>query len=385
MSQPDKGDAAPEDSAPEPPSPDAGGAQNEASGDPHRPPETPSPIPKPAKDEAAPDTGSPPGGENPPGGGSGETRKTVLAAGGANIAIAVTKLVAGLVAGSSAMLAEAAHSLADTLNQLFLLASLRRSERPADRRHPFGYGKERYFWSLIAAVGIFVAGGGYSIYEGVREIISPGEHGEATVAFVVLAFAFLFEGLSLARAVYQVRKEAADRSRPPLDHVRKTPDTTLKAAVLEDSAALVGLTLAAAGLTLREITGSGVWDGAASVLIGLLLVVVAVTLGRSSMDLLIGQSVDRETLRTIHREIADSPGVSSVVELLTMYLGPDELLVAAKVAFWDEISADQAEDIADEIDVRLRDRLPIIRHVFLDPTQLDPARPPGVSAHETTV
>ncbi|HEX2313687.1 MAG TPA: cation diffusion facilitator family transporter [Thermomonospora sp.] len=309
-----------------------------------------------------------------PGNRSGETRKTVLAAGAANLAIAVTKLVAGLIAGSSAMMAEAAHSLADTLNEGFLLASLGRSERPADPRHPFGYGKERYFWSLIAAVGIFVAGGGYSIYEGVREIAEPGGHGDARVAFVVLAFAFVFEGLSLVRATYQVRREAAVRGRDAVDHVRRTPDTTLKAAVLEDSAALVGLSIAAAGLALREITGSGVWDGAASVLIGLLLVWVALTLGRSSMALLIGQSVDRETEHAIHEEISATPGVSSVVELLTMHLGPDELLVAAKVAFSDEISADQAEDIADAIDARLRRRLPIVRHVFLDPTQVRAGR-----------
>ncbi|REE96401.1 cation diffusion facilitator family transporter [Thermomonospora umbrina] len=320
----------------------------------------------------------PPGphGRYAPGGDSGETRKTVLAAGAANVAIAGTKLVAGLIAGSSAMMAEAAHSLADTLNEAFLLASLGRSERPADRRHPFGYGKERYFWSLIAAVGIFVAGAGYSVYEGVREIASPGEHGDPTVAFLVLALAFLFEGLSLSRATYQVRKEARTRGREPLDHVRRTPDTTLKAAVLEDTAALVGLTLAALGLALREITGSGVWDGVASILIGLLLVAVALTLGRSSMTMLIGQSVDRETWRAINEEIGDTPGVSSVLELLTMHLGPDELLVAAKVAFADDISADQAEDIADAIDDRLRRRLPIVRHVFLDPTQLRPSGGP---------
>ncbi|WP_119727089.1 cation diffusion facilitator family transporter [Thermomonospora amylolytica] len=305
---------------------------------------------------------------------SAETRKTVLAAGAANIAIAVTKLAAGLIAGSSAMLAEAAHSLADTLNQGFLLASLGRSERPADRRHPFGYGKERYFWSLIAAVGIFVAGACYSIFEGVGEIVSPGEHGDATVAFIVLGFAFLFEGLSLLRATHQVRREARERRRSTLEHVRRTPDTTLKAAVLEDGTAVIGLTLAAGGLTLREVTGSSVWDGAASIAIGVLLVGVAWTLGRSSMDLLIGQAVDRETLLRIRAEIAGTPGVVSVLELLTMHLGPDELLVAAKVAFADEISADQAEDIADGIDARLRERLPIVRHVFLDPTQLGAQR-----------
>jgi cation diffusion facilitator family transporter len=305
--------------------------------------------------------------------GSAETRKTVLAAGAANVVIAVTKLFAGLIAGSSAMLAEAAHSLADTLNQGFLLASLGRSTRPADHRHPFGYGKERYFWSLIAAVGIFVAGACYSIFEGINEIVSPGEHGDATVAFIVLGIAFVAEGLSLVRATYQVRKEAAERDRDMLEHVQRTPDTTLKAAVLEDSTAVVGLALATAGLTLREVTGSSVWDGVASILIGVLLVLVAFTLGRNSKNMLIGQSVDKETQRTIRGEIESTRGVDRVLELLTMHLGPDDLLVAAKVAFTDDISADEAEDIADGLDLRLRERCPIVRHVFLDPTQHKPA------------
>lgn len=299
---------------------------------------------------------------------AGETRKTVLAAGSANVLIAVTKVIAGLIAGSSAMLAEAAHSIADTMNQGFLLASLGRSTRPADREHPFGYGKERYFWSLIAAVGIFVAGACYSIFEGIVNIVSPGEHGDPTIAYVVLGVAFVAEGSSLVRAVYQVRKEADDRGRDMLEHVHRTPDTTLKAAVLEDSTAVVGLALAAAGLALREITGSSVWDGAASVLIGLLLVVVAWTLGRNSKDLLIGRSVDAETRRAIEAEIESATGVDRVLELLTMHLGPDELLVAAKVAFSDDISADEAEDLADGIERRLCERYPV-RELFLDPTQ----------------
>lgn len=308
---------------------------------------------------------------------AGETRKTVLAAGTANLVIAITKLFAGLIAGSSAMLAEAAHSVADTLNQGFLLASLGRSTRPADTQHPFGYGKERYFWSLIAAVGIFVAGACFSIFEGVVQIVSPGEHGDPTIAFVVLGVAFVAEGLSLVRATYQVRREAGDRGRDVLDHVQRTPDTTLKAAVLEDSTAVVGLVLAAAGLGLRELTGSSVWDGAASIMIGLLLVGVAWTLGRNSKDLLIGQSVDVETRRAIEAEIGSARGVDGVLELLTMHLGPDELLVAAKVAFADDISADEAEDIADEIDRRLRERHPV-RELFLDPTQQHkPARAAG--------
>jgi cation diffusion facilitator family transporter len=298
-----------------------------------------------------------------------ETTKTVLVAGTANVLLAFTKLVAGLLAGSSAMLAEAAHSMADTLNQGFLLASLRRSERPPDRRHPFGYGNDRYFWSLLAAFGIFVAGGGYSIFEGVLTITGRETGGEQVwLAFTVLGVAAVLEGTSWVRAFTQARKETGD-GQHLVDHVRRTPDVTFKAALLEDTAAMIGLAIAAAGLGLREFTGSSFWDGLASVLIGLLLVAVAIALGRDSRSLLIGQAVAPEIQREIRVEIASAYGVTGVDELFTMHFGPEQVLVAAKVHFSDSISADQAEDIAGEIERRLRQRLPVVRHVFLDPTQ----------------
>jgi cation diffusion facilitator family transporter len=293
-----------------------------------------------------------------------------VVAGLANIAIAVTKLAAGIAVGSAAMLAEAAHSMADTLNQGFLLTSLRRSGRPADRAHPFGYGKERYFWSLLAAVGIFVAGAGFSVFEGVLAIGHGGQAGSPLVAYLVLALAFIAEGTALARAVHQVRREASGRGRSLREQVRRSPDTTVRTALFEDTSALIGLLIAAAGLTLRRLTGLAVWDGAASILIGLLLVAVAYSLGRTSMHMLIGQAAEPEEQRIITKEIEATPGIHRVVDLLTMQLGPEELIVGAKVAFTDDISADHAEDLADDVDRRLRERLPVVRHVFLDPTQL---------------
>jgi cation diffusion facilitator family transporter len=293
-----------------------------------------------------------------------------VVAGLANIAIAATKLAAGIAVGSAAMLAEAAHSLADTLNQGLLLTSLHRSDRPADRAHPFGYGKERYFWSLLAAVGIFVAGAGFSVFEGVLAIRHGGEAGSPAVAYLVLAVAFVAEGTALLRAVYQVRREAAGQGRSMRDQVRRSPDTTVRTALFEDICALIGLAVAAAGLTLRELTGSRVWDGAASITIGLLLVALAYSLGRTSMHLLIGQAAQPEEQHIIATEIEATPGIDRVLELLTMQLGPEDLIVGAKVAFTDGISADHAEDLADDIDRRLRERLPVVRHVFLDPTQL---------------
>jgi cation diffusion facilitator family transporter len=293
----------------------------------------------------------------------------VVVAGLANIAIAVTKLFAGIAVGSAAMLAEAAHSVADTLNQGFLLTSLHRSDRPADRMHPFGYGKERYFWSLIAAVGIFVAGAGFSVFEGVLAITHGGEADSPLIAYIVLAVAFVGEGSALTRAVYQVRREAGAQHQSIREHIRRSPDTTVRTALFEDTSALIGLVIAGVGLTLRQLTGSPVWDGAASILIGLLLVAVAYSLGRTSMHMLIGQAADPEQQRVITEEIAATPGIDEVHELLTMQLGPDDLIVAAKVSFVDDISADRAEDLADDVDKRLRERQPTVRHVFLDPTQ----------------
>jgi divalent metal cation (Fe/Co/Zn/Cd) transporter len=189
------------------------------------------------------------------------------------------------------------------------------------------------------------------------------------VAYVVLGVAFAAEGTSLARATYQVRGEARERRRGLLEHVRRSPDTTVKAALFEDSAALAGLVLAAAGLALEGLTGSPAWDGGASIAIGLLLVIVAYRLGRDSRDGLIGQAIDADDQQVIADEISSTPGIDSIVALRTMHLGPENVIVAAEVAFSDGISADRVEDIAGDIDQRLRSRLPVTPHVFLDPTQ----------------
>jgi cation diffusion facilitator family transporter len=296
------------------------------------------------------------------------TRRTVLVAGAANLVVMVAKLAAGLVTGSSAMLAETAHSAADTLNQAFLLASVHQGERPADSGHPFGYGQERYFWSLLAAFGIFIAGAGFSVFEGLLALRGNGDH-SPLIAYIVLGVSFIAEGTSLLRASGQMRSEAHDRHTELLEHVRNSPDTTVKAALFEDSAALAGLVLAAAGLLLDQLTGSGVWDGAASIAIGALLVAVAIRLGLDSRELLIGKAAGPEELRLIRAEIERTPGVAALLELLTMHLGPDHLIVAARVALNDQVSANGAENLADGIDRRLADRLPLIPHVFIDPTQ----------------
>jgi cation diffusion facilitator family transporter len=295
------------------------------------------------------------------------TTRTVLIAGGANIIVMIAKLAAGILTGSSAMLAEAAHSFADTLNQVFLFTSVRQGQRPADEEHPFGYGQERYFWSLLAAFGIFIAGAGFSIFEGILSLHSKTS--DFTIAYVVLGVCAIAEGTSFIRAYGQLRGEAHRDHTHTLEHVKTSRDTTVKAALFEDTAAVIGLALAAGGLLLQQLTGNPVWDGSASIAIGVLLIVVAFRLGMDSRELLIGRSADPKVLEVIREEIEKTPGVDGLLGLQTMHVGPDSLIVAARVALDDDSSANQVEDLAEDIDHRLSERLPVTPYVFIDPTQ----------------
>jgi cation diffusion facilitator family transporter len=311
------------------------------------------------------------------------TTRTVVIAGLANIIVMLAKLVAGVLTGSSAMLAEAAHSFADTLNQIFLFTSVRRGQRTADEEHPFGYGQERYFWSLLAAFGIFVAGAGFSIFEGILSLHSKTN--DFLIAYVVLAVCAIAEGTSFFRAYGQLRGEAHSSHTHTLEHVKTSRDTTVKAALFEDTAAVIGLALAAAGLLLEQITGSPVYDGGASIAIGVLLIVVAFRLGMDSRDLLIGRSADPKVREVIRAEIEQTPGVDQLLELQTMHVGPDSLIVAARVALNDDSSAGQVEDLAEDIDHRLSERLPVTPHVFIDPTQTAPEEDDPGAAHRGAV
>jgi cation diffusion facilitator family transporter len=295
-----------------------------------------------------------------------DSTSTVLVAGGANLLIAAAKLAAGLATGSSAMLSEAAHSFGDTLNQVFLMTSLRKSQKEADEEHPFGYGMERYFWSLLAAVGIFVLGAGFSAYEGISALTSPGASGSPMWAFVVLGASFLFEGSSFAKAVLQLRRNAGGSGM--LGHLHNDADPALRAVVWEDGVALIGLVLAAAGLALDTVTGGRTWDGVASLLIAGLLITVAYGLGRQNQAYLIGKAASPELRAGIVEAISEADGVDSVLELMTMRLSPEQVLVAARVDLADHLSPEDIEHAADEVDDRIRERFPEVRHVFLDPT-----------------
>ncbi|MFD0077977.1 cation diffusion facilitator family transporter [Streptomyces sp. NPDC127166] len=306
----------------------------------------------------------------------GESTFTVIVAAAANLGIAVAKAVAGIVSGSSAMLSEAAHSVADTVTEAMLLTALKRSEKPADEDHPVGYAGERYVWAMLAAVATFVGGAVFSIYDGVHTLTHGEELGDPTVSYVVLGIAFVLEAFSLRTGVRQVRAEADRMQAPFARYLRLTADTTVKAVVMEDSAALVGLLLAAGGLLGGQITGSGVWDGVASILIGVLLVYVAWVLGRSNAELLVGRPVPRAMRSEIREELLSVPHVIDVLDLITLIQGPGEVLIAAKIDFRDVASAEQVEWACEDAESQLRERFPSIRRVYLDPT-------PGVEQRRT--
>ncbi|WP_165555787.1 cation diffusion facilitator family transporter [Kribbella pittospori] len=301
-----------------------------------------------------------------------ESVGTVLLAGAANLAIAIAKVVAGLLSGSTALLAEAAHSVADTMNQAFLLTAIHRSRKPADARHPFGYGMERYFWSLLAAVGILVLGAGFSIAEGLRALIDPEPIESLGLIYTVLAVSAIFEGTSWLRAVRQVRREARKEGVPALEHLRNA-EPAVKTVAFEDTAALIGLLIAAVGVTLAVVTGQHLWDGAASIAIGVLLIVVAFTLGRDNKTMLIGRALPDDVQQRIRAIINDTPGIDSVLELLSLRLAPDQVLVVATVDLEDMQTTGAAiEQLAERVDREVRRHYPMVRHLYLDPT-------PGIS------
>ncbi|WP_433266584.1 cation diffusion facilitator family transporter [Actinosynnema sp. CS-041913] len=298
----------------------------------------------------------------------GESTLTVLLALAVNLAIAVLKAIAGVITGSAAMLAEAAHSVADTFTEGLLLTALRRSERPADRRHPFGYGKDRYFWSLLAAVSIFVSGAVFAFYEGFRTVF--GESAEQTnpgVGYAVLAIAFALESVSWTQAVRQVRRGARAEGRSVLAFLRVSDDPTVKTVFMEDSAALVGLLLAFGGIGLHHLTGSAVWDGVASLLIGVLLAVAAYVLAGTNRGLLIGRQADPHLVRAVWDHLRGVPEVEQVVDLLTMAVGTDRVLLCARLDFDDALSAGDLERACVRIDADLRARWPDLDEVFLEP------------------
>ncbi|WP_405012667.1 cation diffusion facilitator family transporter [Kitasatospora sp. NBC_01539] len=297
-----------------------------------------------------------------------ESATTVVVAGVCNLGIAVAKAVAGLVSGSGAMLAEAAHSLADTVTEVLLYFGLARSARPADDTHPFGYGRERYVWALLASFATFVGGAVFSVNDGVHTLLDGEELGSPLLSYAVLAVAFVLESVSLARTVRQVRSESGRMGVSGGRFLRRTPDTAVKAVFLEDVAALIGLLFAFGGLLGSELSGSAVWDGVASLLIGALLACVAYVLARANGSLLIGRALPQAAEDRITATLLDQPRVRRVSDLVTLVHGPQDVLVAARVSYEASATAAEVEAASEQADRAIRSAFPAVARVYLDPT-----------------
>jgi cation diffusion facilitator family transporter len=279
--------------------------------------------------------------------GGSESLTTVLVAFGANVLIAVAKSVAAVATGSASLVAEAAHSWADAGNEIFLLIADRRSRRPPDRAHPFGHGREAYVWSLFAALGLFVAGAAVSVTHGIQELVHPEPAGRFLAGYVVLAVSFVLEAISFLQSVRQARSEAESMQRDLLEHVLATSDPTLRAVFAEDSAALTGLVIAAAGLAAHQLTGSPVPDAAGSILVGVLLAVVAVILINLNRRFLVGQEADPRVRSAGIRALLDMPEIARVTYLRLEVAGPRTVFVTGNV----DLTGDDTES---RLAVRLR-------------------------------
>ena len=297
---------------------------------------------------------------------------TVTLALAANLGVALVKAAAGIVTGSAALLSEAAHSVGDTMTEVLLITAVRRSRRPADQRHPFGYGQERYFWSLLAAIGILVSGATFSFYEGYRTL--SGRAPAPTrpwLGYLVLGLSAALEAVSFIQGVRRTRGEATIHRSTLLGYLRDPRDPTVKSVVLEDSAAMTGIALAFLGIFLHHITGEPAWDGAAALAIGALLVVVAFELARTNMGLLIGQQAPRALVQAVGRWLAAQPEVNSVVDVLTMMVGIDRILLCVRLDFRDTLSAAELEAACVRFDSMLREEFPDLDEVFLTPVPRD--------------
>jgi cation diffusion facilitator family transporter len=272
---------------------------------------------------------------------------TVLVAFVANLLIAIAKSVAAVITASASMLAEAAHSWADAGNEILLLIADRRSDRGRDSGHPMGFGREAYVWSMFAAFGLFTAGAVVSIWHGIQELLKPEEASHFLVAYVVLAIAFVLEGISFIQAMTQARRMAAVRDRSVPSFVLNTSNPTLRAVVAEDAAALIGVAIATAGVALHQVTGSVIPDAIGSILVGVLLGIVAVVLIDRNRRFLVGETVTSEVRQKVLQNLLDRPDIDRITYLHLEYVGPDRLYLVASVDM-------AGDDVEHDLAVRLR-------------------------------
>jgi cation diffusion facilitator family transporter len=297
-----------------------------------------------------------------------DTEGSIALALAANVVVAAAKLTVGLAIGSAAMLAEAIHSAADSINEVLLGISVYHGRRPADSRHPLGHAGARFVWAFLAAIFSFVVGGCVSVALAVYELLHGSPVDSFTAAWIVLGVALVADGASLGRSLFLARREAALWGLGVASFLRSTSEPSIRAIVVEDAAAIVGVLIASGGLLLHQLAGLESADGIAALLIGLLLAVTAAGLARPLVDLLIGRSVGSERLERIRRIVAASPGVERIVMLYATYEGPQEVFVTAKVRPAAQRSTSELANDMDEIDRSLRRELPEVAEVFIDVT-----------------
>ena len=295
---------------------------------------------------------------------AGSSKKVIYAALVGNALIAVTKFVAAVLTGSSAMLSEGIHSTVDTGNQLLLLYGLRRARKPPDERYPFGRGKEIYFWSFIVAILIFAVGAGVSFYEGVHRILHPRSIENPAINYVVIALALLFEGAAWIFAFTEFTKVKGKWGY--LEAVHRGKDPTIFVVLFEDSAAILGLIVALAGICLSQLTGASIYDGLASIIIGLILAGTAAWLAYETKSLLIGESATRPVVNGIRSLVAAEPDVEQVNEILTMHMGPDFVLLNLSVEFRDDATATELERAIARIDRSIKQAYPEVKRIFIE-------------------
>jgi len=281
------------------------------------------------------------------------TTRAVLAAFAGNLAIAITKAIAAYITGSGALVAETAHSIADSLNQILLYVGIRRSVQPPSDKHPLGHGKERYFWALVVALFLFFGGGIFSMYEAYERFTHPQELAAAWVGFLVLGLSMLFEAFSLSVAVREVRHAAREEGVAVRRFLEQLRDPALRTVLYEDSAALAGLLAAIAGLGLTVLTNDHRFDALASAVIGVILIYVAYQLAWSARGLIVGEAPPEEVIETLRVAIAREPGIDKIIDLRAVQMGTKQLLVLARVSMRGNIPAGQAERVL----ARLRERL----------------------------
>jgi cation diffusion facilitator family transporter len=293
--------------------------------------------------------------------------RTLVVALLANLGIAVSKFVAAAITGSSAMLTEGVHSVVDSTNQLLLMWGRHAAKRAPDKVHPFGYGRELYFWSFVVAVLVFALGAGVSVYEGIIHIAHPEEAVSPVIAYGVLLVAFLLEGWSTVEAFREFR--AAKGRLSWFQAIRRSKDPPAFIVLLENGAAMAGIIAAAIGLALAQLTGDPFYDGAASVVIGFILGVTAFVLAFESKGLLIGEAADPELVQSLHDLACGKSGVVGVGDVLTVHSSPDQITVMMNVDFRDDVPAGEVERIVCDVEDEARKRWPQVRRLFVRPMQ----------------